>query len=36
MKNLGLSDDDLKSLTKNAIQNAFCDNDTKSQLLKKI
>ena len=36
MKNLGLSDDDLKSLTKNAIQYAFCDNDTKSQLLKKI
>ena len=36
MKNIGLSDDELKSLTKNAIQYAFCDNYTKSKLLKKL
>ena len=36
MKNLGLSDDDLKSLTRNAIESAFCDQQTKSRLLKKI
>ena len=36
MKNLGLSDDELKSLTRNAIENAFCDQETKRKLLKKI
>ena len=36
MKNLGLSDDDLKLLTRNAIKSAFCDQHIKSQLLKKI
>ena len=36
MKKLGLSDDELKSLTKNAIDYAFCDQQTKSKLLKKI
>ena len=36
MKNLGLSDDDLKSLTKNAVEYAFCDENTKSKLLNKI
>ena len=36
MSKLGLSDKDLISLTKNAIQYSFSDKDTKSQLLKKI
>ena len=36
MKKLGLSDDELKSLTKNAINYAFCDQQTKSKLLKEI
>ena len=36
MKNLGLSDDQLISLTRNAIEYAFCDKDTKRKLLAKI
>ena len=36
MSKLGLSDKDLISLTKNAIQYSFCDEDTKNQLLSKI
>ena len=36
MKNLGLSDDELKSLTTNAIEHAFCDENTKLKLLNKI
>lgn len=36
MKKLGLSDDELKSLTKNAINYAFCDQQTKLKLLKEI
>ena len=36
MKNLGLSDDELKSLTTNAIKHAFCDENTKIKLLNKI
>ena len=36
MANLGLSEDELKSLTRNAIKYAFCDQYTKSKLLKKI
>tara|TARA_B100000686_G_C16713739_1_gene930728 strand:+ start:624 stop:1601 length:978 start_codon:yes stop_codon:yes gene_type:complete len=36
MKNLGLSDEELKSLTKNAINSAFCDQSTKEKLLSKI
>jgi len=36
MKNLGLSDDELKSLTRNAIKYAFCDNNTKLKLLDRI
>ena len=36
MANLGLSEDELKSLTRNAIKYAFCDQHTKSKLLKKI
>ena len=36
MKKLGLSDDELKSLTTNAVEHAFCDEDTKSKLLNKI
>ena len=36
MKNLGLSDEELKSLTKNAINSAFCDQPTKEKLLSKI
>tara|TARA_B100001123_G_C15289926_1_gene1017090 strand:- start:507 stop:1487 length:981 start_codon:yes stop_codon:yes gene_type:complete len=36
MKDLGLSDQDLKSITKNAIESAFCDKKTKTQLLEKI
>jgi adenosine deaminase len=33
MKTLGLSDDELKSLTTNAVEHAFCDEDTKLKLL---
>ena len=36
MKILGLSDNELKSLTRNAITYAFCDQDIKSRLLNKI
>tara|TARA_Y100000590_G_scaffold463687_1_gene631081 strand:- start:1122 stop:2099 length:978 start_codon:yes stop_codon:yes gene_type:complete len=36
MKNLGLNDDELKSLTFNAIENAFCNKEIKNQLLNKI
>ena len=36
MRTLGLSDAELKSLTKNAIEHAFCDNDIKAKLLNKI
>ena len=36
MKELGLSDQELISLTKNAIDSSFCDKDTKSKLLAKI
>ena len=36
MRTLGLSDDQLKSLTKNAVEYAFCDQNTKSKLLNKI
>ena len=36
MKNLGLSDEELKSLTKNAVNSAFCDQPTKEKLLSKI
>ena len=36
MQNLGLSDDQLISLTRNAIEYAFCDKDTKRKLLAKI
>lgn len=36
MANLGLSENELKSLTRNAIKYAFCDPHTKSNLLKKI
>ena len=36
MKNLGLSDNELKSLTKNAVQSAFCDQETKRKLLEKF
>ena len=36
MKKLGLSDEELTSLTKNAINYAFCDEDTKQKLLNKI
>ena len=36
MKNLGLSDEELKSLTKNAIEHAFCDDNIKAKLLNKI
>ena len=36
MKNLGLNDVELKSLTKNAINYAFCDEITKKKLLNKI
>lgn len=36
MKKLGLSDDELKSLTTNAVEYAFCDGDTKLKLLNKI
>ena len=36
MKNLGLSNNELISLTKNAVNYAFCDEETKKQLLNKI
>ena len=36
MKSLGLSDYELKLLTKNAVENSFCDQNTKLKLLKKI
>ena len=36
MRTLGLSDDQLKSLTRNAIEYAFCDQNTKLELLDKI
>ena len=36
MRTLGLSDDELKSLTKNAVEHAFCDEDTKLKLLNKF
>ena len=36
MKNLGLSDDQLISLTRNAVEYAFCDKETKKKLLAKI
>ena len=36
MSDLGLSDDELKSLTHNAIEYAFCNQDIKSKLLEKI
>ena len=36
MKKLGLSDDELTSLTKNAVNYAFCDELTKKRLLNKI
>ena len=36
MSSLGLSNDELKSLTRNAIEYSFCDKDTKLKLLKKI
>ena len=36
MRTLGLSDDELKSLTINAVEHAFCDEDTKLKLLNKI
>ena len=36
MRMLGLSDEELKSLTKNAIEHAFCDDNIKVKLLNKI
>ena len=36
MKNLGLNDEELKSLTKNAIESAFCNEEDKKELFKKI
>ena len=36
MRTLGLSDNELKSLTRNAIEYAFCDKNTKLKLLDKI
>ena len=36
MANLGLSEDELKSLTRNAIKYSFCDQETKEKLLEKI
>ncbi len=36
MAGLGLSNDELMSLTKNAIQSAFCNQATKEELLNKI
>ena len=36
MANLGLTENELKSLTLNAIEHSFCDKKTKDELLKKI
>ena len=36
MRALGLSDSELRSLTRNAIEYAFCDQNTKLELLDKI
>ena len=36
MSDLGLSNDELISLTRNAIQSAFCNQATKEELLNKI
>ncbi len=36
MRTLGLSDEELKSLTKNAIEYAFCEDNIKAKLLNKI
>ena len=36
MANLGLSDKNLVSLTRNAIESAFCDQSTKNKLLSKL
>ena len=36
MSNLGLSKEELISLTHNAIQSSFCDNKTKEKLLTKL
>ena len=36
MSELGLSNDQLTSLTYNAIESSFCDNNTKRKLLKKL
>ena len=36
MKKLGLNDEELKSLTKNAINHAFCDETSKKKLLNQI
>jgi adenosine deaminase len=36
MSNLGLSDKDLTSLTRNALEYSFCDNDSKEKLLTKL
>ena len=36
MKELGLSDQELILLTRNAIDSSFCDKDTKSKLLEKL
>ena len=36
MRTLGLSDSELKSLTRNAIEYAFCDQNTKLKLLNKV
>ena len=36
MQKLGLSDEDLKSLTRNAIEHAFCNQQTRTRLLKLI
>ncbi len=36
MRTLGLSDEELTSLTKNAIEHAFCDDNIKAKLLNKI
>tara|TARA_Y100000590_G_scaffold469022_1_gene654494 strand:+ start:2669 stop:3721 length:1053 start_codon:yes stop_codon:yes gene_type:complete len=36
MKELGLNEEELKSLTRNAIKYSFCDNENKNKLLNKI
>ena len=36
MRSLGLNDEELKSLTKNAIDSAFCKEEIKKELLGKI